>query len=164
MRLAFLEATLEPGAMDVPEAIAELWESFNDWRLRARPALGRIDVSAMTWALPGAESGSLSYRVCVPIRSDYQPPEPARTALFPGGAFAYAYADDGDEVADAGAAVEQWITEQGFEAVSGPIEVHKYHYNLEQHPCDCGYLVLDAEGRDPMPATSSHTSPLPIAR
>ena len=65
---------------------------------------------------------------------------------------------------DAGAAVERWIEERGFEAVSGPIEAHKYHYNLDQHPCDCGYLVVDAEGRDPVPAGGSHANPLPIAR
>ena len=163
MRLAYLEATFTPGRDDVTPVLSALWEEFNAWRLRARPALGRIDISALAWALP-AEDGSVAYRVCLPIRSDYKPPEPARTAFFPGGSFAYAYADNVDEVEDAGAAVEAWIGERGFEATSGPIEVHKYHYNLEQHPCDCGYLVVDADGREPVPAGASHASPLPIAR
>lgn len=163
MRLAYLEATVTPGRDDITSVLAALWEDFNAWRLRSRPALGRIDISALAWALPGKD-GSVAYRVCLPIRSDYKPPEPARTALFPGGSFAYVYADNFDEVAEAGALVEAWIDERDFEATSGPIEVHKYHYNLDQHPCDCGYLVVDSNGRDPVPAGGSHASPLPIAR
>lgn len=163
MRVAYLEIELSPGVADADHRIADLWEAFNAWRLKARPALGRIDVSALTWVLPGT-GDAVAYRIGVPIRSDYQPPEPARSTFYPGGSFAYSYADNVDEVAEAGAAVERWIEERGFAAVSGPIEVHKYHYNMDQHPCDCGYLVLDSNGREPVPAGGSHASPLPIAR
>ncbi len=163
MRVAYLETVFRPSDGGAAESLAQLWESFNDWRLRTRPALGRIDISAIAWALP-REDGTMGYRIGVPIRGDYQPPDPARAVLFPGGAFAYAYADDVDEVERAGTSVEEWIAEREFQAVSGPIEVHKYHYNLEQHPCDCGYLVLDANGRDPLPRVGSHAAPSPIAR
>jgi hypothetical protein len=163
MRLAYLEATFRPAEGGVADTLTELWESFNEWRLKTRPALGRIDISAMAWALP-RDDGSVGYRLCLPVRGDYQPLEPARSTFFPGGSFAYAYADNVDEVEAAGAAVEAWVAERGYQAVSGPIEVHKYHYNLEQHPCDCGYLVLDRDGNEPVPAGGSHASPLPIAR
>ena len=163
MRLAYLEVAFTPAEDSTTQAITDLWEAFNAWRLKARPALGRIDVAALTWALAG-DDGSIRYRIGVPIRSDYHPSQPARATIFPGGSFAYCYADNVDEVAEAGTAVEGWIDERGFEAVSGPIEVHKYHYNLEQHPCDCGYLVVDGDGREPVPAAGSHASPLPIAR
>lgn len=163
MRVAYLEAAISPGQADSTTSIASLWDEFNAWRLNSRPALGRIDISALSWVLPH-EDGMISYRLCLPIRSDYRPSEPARATFFPGGSFAYCYADNVDEVEEAGGVVERWIEERGFEAVSGPIEVHKYHYNLEQHPCDCGYLVVDAEGREPIPAGGSHASPLPIAR
>jgi hypothetical protein len=167
MRLAYFEAMVAPeeaATGGVIPAFSALWDEFNEWRVHSRPSLGRIDIAAIGWALQPAEDGTLSYRTCVPIRSDYDPSAPARTTFFPGGSFAYAYADNVDEIDEAAQAVHRWVAENKFTARSGMIEVYKFHYNLDQHPCDCGLLVLDESGRDPIPAGGSHTSPLPIAR
>jgi len=157
MRLAYLEAEVtsaEPAAQP-PEA-AELWEAFNAWRLRDRPALGRIDIAALGWTV--FEGDGALYRAAVPIRSDYTPASPARATIFPGGRFAYCYADDGDEIPEALQAVRASLAELGYEPASGPIEVYKYHYNLDQHPADCGYLLAPT-GDAPRSA-----GPLPIGR
>jgi hypothetical protein len=164
MRLAYFEATLP--ATEVPEAelapaFNDLWDQFNEWRVQARPALGRIDVAAIGWHIESADGTSVSYRTAVPIRSDYDPPSPAKTSFFPGGAFAYSYADDADEMADAFRAVASHIAERGWELTSGPIEVHRFHFNLEQHPADCGVLV---RGTGVPQGGSSHERPLPIFR
>jgi hypothetical protein len=166
MRLAYLEIDgayerLPSGFLRPDwEVIGALWDAFNDWRVRVRPALGRIDVAA----LGITDEQRLSLRVAVPIRSDYRPPEPARTMLFPGGSYAYCYADNVDEIDEATATAARWIEEQGLRRVSAAVEAYKFHYNNEQHPCDCGYLVVNADGSDPLPPASSHASPLPIAR
>jgi len=139
--------------------VAALWERFNEWRLRTRPALGRIDISAMGFVVEGEGL----YRAAVPIRGDYRPVEPAKTALFPGGTFAYVYADDTDEVMEAAATAARWIIGEGLSPASGLIEVHKYHYNLDQHPCDVGFLVTNEDGSEPIPPPLSHSNPLPIA-
>ncbi len=167
LRVAFFEAedAFEPGPNGELqphwEVIGELWDRFNDWRVQVRPALGRIDIAAL--GITVAETKA--FRAAIPIRGDYRPPEPARTALFPGGTYAYAYADNIDEIDAAAATVREWIAGQALQRTSALIEAYKFHYNLDQHPCDCGYLVLNADGSDPIPpATSTHTSPLPIAR
>jgi hypothetical protein len=84
--------------------------------------------------------------------------------LFPGGSFAYACADDVDEIDEAAGAVEAWVSKEGLVARPGYIVVHRYHYNLDQHPCDCGLLVSRADGSEPVPPAGGHASPLPIAR
>jgi len=166
MRLACFEAEgvyrRQPDGSLEPDwdAIGDLWERFNDWRVRVRPALGRIDIAAL--GLTNSETRSL--RVAVPIRSDYRPPEPAKTLLFPGGSFAYCYADNVDEIDEAGAIAARWVEEQGLRRASDLIEVYKFHYNQDQHPCDCGFLVLNGNGADPLPPPASHANPLPIAR
>ena len=166
MRLAYFE--LEDAYERLPDAtlrprwdvIGGLWDEFNDWRVRVRPALGRIDIAAL--GITNAEAATL--RVGVPIRGDYRPPEPARTALFPGGSYAYCYADNVDEIDEAAATVLAWIEANGFRANSGLIEAYKFHYNQDQHPCDCGFLVLNADGSEPIPAAAGgHANPLPIA-
>lgn len=170
MRLAYFEEELvalpspEAGIEADFEGMGAVFEAFNDWRLRVRPALGRIDIAALGWAMEPGPDGRIPYRAAVPIRSDYKPPEPAKTAFFPGGSFLYAYSDNIDEIEDCAAAVVQAIPGAGLRRVSGLIEAYKYHYNMEQHPCDCGYLVLNEDGSEPVPAPSSHTAPLPIAR
>jgi hypothetical protein len=170
MRLAYFEELLEPMPEAEPgveaefEGMGRVFDAFNEWRLRVRPALGRIDIAAIGWAMEPGPDGRIPYRAAVPIRSDYKPSEPAKTAFFPGGSFLYAYADNIDEIEDCAAAVAQAIPEAGMKRVSGLIEAYKYHYNLDQHPCDCGFLVLNQDGSEPVPAPSSHTSPLPIAR
>jgi hypothetical protein len=166
MRIAYFELggayERAPNGPLVPkwEAIGGLWDAFNDWRVQTRPALGRIDVAAL--GLTNEDTAVL--RAGVPIRSDYRPPEPAKTALFPGGSFAYVYADNVDEIDEAAAAARTWIESQGLQRISGLIEAYKFHYNQDQHPCDCGFLVLNADGSEPIPPPLSHTSPLPIAR
>lgn len=166
MRIAYFELTdgysRTPEGVLVPDwdSIGAHWDAFNDWRVRTRPALGRIDIAAL--GITDDEKGTL--RAAVPIRGDYSPPPPARTALFPGGSYAYVYADNVDEIDEAAAAARSWIEANGFHRASGLIEAYKFHYNLDQHPCDCGYLVLNADGTEPIPAPSSHTSPLPIAK
>lgn len=166
MRLAYFESKLSveaDGTTDYAQT-AGLWDDFNDWRLRVRPALGRIDIAAIGWLLDmEPQDGQVRYRMCVPIRSDYSPPPPAKTTFFPGGALAYCYSDNVDEIAEAFEAVDGFLAESGMVQKSGGIEVYKFHYNLEQHPSDCGVLVTLADGRDPLPA-SSHASPLNIAR
>ena len=168
MRVAYLEVAVPagraPGGGLVPD-FSRLWDEFNEWRVRARPALGRIDIAAIGWLAEAEEDGAPQrYRTGVPIRSDYTPPAPARTTFFPGGSFAYAYADNVDEIDEAAEAVYRWVGEQGLEPRSGLIEVYKFHYNLEQHPCDCGVLVRRPDGEEPVPAVGSHASPLPVAR
>lgn len=166
MRLAYFESTLsvELDGTTNYEQTASLWDEFNEWRLRVRPSLGRIDIAAIGWLLDmEPQDGQVRYRMCVPIRSDYSPPPPAKTTFFPGGSLAYCYSDNVDELTDSFAAVAEYLDESDLVQRSGGIEVYKFHYNLEQHPCDCGVLVALADGRDPLPA-SSHASPLNIAR
>lgn len=168
MRVAYFEvevpASFTPGGVVAPD-FSRLWDEFNEWRVQARPALGRIDIAAIGWMAEAGEGASgRRYRAGVPIRSDYTPPPPARTTFFPGGSFAYAYADNVDEIDEAAGTVFAWVADQGLEARSGLIEVYKFHYNLDQHPCDCGVLVRRADGSEPVPATGGHTNPLPIAR
>lgn len=169
MRLAYFEEELaadpseDSGVVAEFEGMGRVFDAFNDWRVRVRPALGRIDIAAMGWALPATAEGRIPYRACVPIRSDYQPPEPARTVFFPGGSFFYAYADNIDEIEDVSAAVRDALEPAGLRATSGLIEVYKFHYNLDQHPADCGFLVKNLDGSEPVPAPSVHSSPLPIA-
>ncbi len=170
MRLAYFEEQLtavpseDSGVVAEFEGMGRIFDAFNEWRVRVRPALGRIDIAALGWAMDPATDGRIPYRAAVPIRSDYQPPEPARTAFFPGGSFLYAYADNIDEIEDVSLAVMQSVDASGFVRVSGLIEAYKFHYNMEQHPADCGFLVKNPDGSEPIPAPSSHTSPLPIAR
>lgn len=163
MRLAYFETPLAAGDSGAAAIVPEgAWDALNEWRLRTRPALGRIDIAAIGWH--AEVEGKVCYRTGVPIRSDYQPAVPARTMLFPGGSFAYACADDVDEIDEAAGAVEAWVSKGGLLAQPGFIEVYRYHYNLDQHPCDCGLLVRRADGSEPVPAAGGHASPLPIAR
>ena len=170
MRLAYFEEELlavpteDSGVVAEFEGMGRVFEAFNDWRVRTRPELGRIDIAAIGWALPATAEGRIPYRACVPIRSDYQPPQPARTTFFPGGSFLYAYADNIDEIEDVSAAVRHALAPAGFRPASGLIEVYKFHYNMDQHPADCGFLVKNVDGSEPVPLPSTHTSPLPIAR
>lgn len=159
MRLAYFESNAvgEQGGAWVGAA----WDEFNEWRLRTRPPLGRIDIAAIGWEVPNATDGPL-FRAAVPVRSDYQSLEPAKTTYFPGGTFAYCYSDNVEEIADAFAAVHRFVRDERLSAVSGGIEAYKFHYNLDQHPCDCGVLVTTADGRDPLGEAAS--GPLPIAR
>lgn len=161
MRVAYFEVDVAGG--EAAPDLSRVWDAFNEWRVQARPALGRIDIAAIGWTAESSD-GRRRYRTGVPIRSDYSPPPPARTTFFPGGPFAYACADDLDEIDDAAAAVRGWLPEHGLVARSGLIEVYKFHYNLDQHPCDCGVLVQRADGSEPVVGGGSHTSPLPIAR
>jgi hypothetical protein len=166
MRLAYLETAVEAGSAIDPGGLAginALWDSFNEWRLASRPALGRIDIAAIGWQMLPADGGATAtFRAAVPVRGDYAPPPPARTALFPGGALAYCYADDAEEESEAFAAVRRFVEAKGLVSKSGPIQLFKFHYNLDQHPSDCGLLVTLADGRDPLPAPSE--GPLHIAR
>ena len=158
MRLAYFETTMgDP----VGGGVGPAWDSFNDWRLRTRPTLGRIDIAAVGWAVPGSDDGPV-FRTAVPVRSDYKASPPAKTMYFPGGAFAYCYADDVDEIGEAFATVERFVRDEGLVALPGRIELYKFHYNLDQHPCDCGFLVTLADGSSPLGAAPS--GPLPIAR
>ena len=159
MRLAYIESKAV-GKLGGGEG-ASAWDSFNEWRLRTRPALGRIDIAAVGWTVPGAEAGPV-FRAAVPVRSDYKASPPAKTMYFPGGAFAYCYADDVEQNDDAFASVERFIREEGLVALPGRIELYKFHYNLEQHPCDCGLLVTLGDGSSPLGEAPS--GPLPIAR
>ena len=164
MRLAYMETAIpansESGGLAEVNA---LWDAFNTWRLESRPALGRIDIAAIGWRLLLASDSELpAFRAAVPVRSDYSPPPPARTVLFPGGAFAYCHADDADEQAEALSAVGRFVEAKGYVPKSGALQLFKFHYNLDQHPSDCGLLVTLANGRDPLPAQSD--GPLHIAR
>lgn len=161
MRVAYFEVDI--GGGDGAPDLSRAWDEFNAWRVQERPALGRIDIAAIGWMVE-SDDGRPRYRTGVPIRSDYAPAPPAKTAFFPGGSFAYAYADDVDEIEAAAEAVRDWVAAQGLVARSGLIEVYKFHYNLDQHPCDCGVLVERADGSEPVAAGRSHASPLPIAR
>ena len=165
MRLAYFEVAVPASAVPGGVDFAQVWDEFNAWRVEARPALGRIDIAAIGWMAEAGEGpGGLRFRAGVPIRSDYTPSAPARTTFFPGGSFAYVYADNVDEIDEAAEAVNRWVREHRMEPRSGLIEVYKFHYNLEQHPCDCGVLVRRADGSDPIPAAGGHANPLPIAR
>ena len=167
MRLAYFEITAAPGDEEAEVHFPNAWDAFNEWRVRTRPALGRIDIAAIGWELGAVQrddSQRLTYRTAVPIRSDYKVQPPALTTFFPGGAFAYCYADNWDEITEAFSAVSESLEQQQLIARSGGIEAYKFHYNLEQHPCDCGFLVTRADGADPLPPISSHANPLPIAR
>lgn len=167
MRVAYFEVGVPAGAVPggglVPD-FSRLWDEFNEWRVQARPALGRIDIAAIGWLADLEDGAPQRYRAGVPIRSDYTPPAPARTTFFPGGSFAYVYADNVDEIDEAAGSVYRWVGAQGLVPRSGLIEVYKFHYNLDQHPCDCGVLVRRTDGSEPVPAAGSHASPLPIAR
>ena len=123
MRLAYFEELLaaspaeDSGVVAEFEGMGRVFDAFNEWRVRVRPALGRIDIAAIGWAMPPDAEGRIPYRACVPIRSDYQPPEPARTTFFPGGSFLYAYADNIDEIEDVSAAVRDALQPAGLRAV-----------------------------------------------
>jgi len=140
MRLAYMEHT------GPAEEIPELWERFNEWRVTNRPDLGRIEIAGIGWLIAGDEEDEerVTFRALVPVRSSYEAPPPARTMFFPGGQFAYCYADDVDETDDAMMAVADWMEANGYEPASGPMQLYKFHYNLDQHPCDCGFLVEKA--------------------
>jgi hypothetical protein len=161
MRVAYFEVDI--GAGDRAPGLSRAWDGFNEWRVRERPALGRIDIAAIGWTAE-SDDGRPRYRTGVPIRGDYAPAPPAKTTFFPGGSFAYAYADDMDEIEAAAEAVREWVVAQGLVARSGLIEVYKFHYNLDQHPCDCGVLVQRADGSEPLAGRRGDASPLPIAR
>ncbi len=162
MRLAYIDRPMPgpPSSPEFVEALGSTWEEFNAWRLRHRPALGRIDIAAVGWMIEDGEG--MTYRTAVPVRSDYDAPRPARTTFFPGGIFAYCYADDSDEIGEALSVAQQWIEANGWRAKPGGIELYKFHYNLDQHPADCGFLVERADGRGEPEAPAS--GPLPIAR
>lgn len=162
MRLACFEVALP--LADVPDddlapEFGALWDSFNEWRVHARPELGRIDIAAIGWQELQADGETVVYRAGVPVRSDYRAPAPARMTRFPGGAFAYCYADTVEEIPGSFRTVFEHLQAEAIRPVSGPIEVYKFHYNLEQHPADCGVLV-DVE----LVRSASHDAPLPIAR
>lgn len=141
MRLAYFEETHPTEGLDFGEAEGALWDRFNAWREETRPELGRIDIAAVAFAIREEGGETVRLRAAVPIRSDYSPAEPARTTFFPGGLFAYAYADNVDEIELAFEAVAEWLPGHGY-VPSGPaLEVFKFHYNLDQHPCDCGFIV-----------------------
>jgi hypothetical protein len=160
MRLAYFEREVpEDPVGDYFATFDALWDEFNAWRVKTRPALGRIDIAALALTIPGP-GDTVTIRTAVPIRGDYTPVSPAKATIFPGGTFVYCYADNLDEIGAAQGAVTVFIAEQGYEILSGPIEAFKFHYNLDQHPADCGYLVK-REGEPDHAATSG---PLPIAR
>jgi hypothetical protein len=161
MRLAYFEAQL---AADAVEEADELWQRLTQWQQQAQPRVGRIDIRALGWILEAdAGAAQVTYRAGVPLRSDGEAPAPARTTLFPGGAFAYCHAGDVGEMDDAFAAVRWAIDEQGYSTRSGPIEVYLYHFNVDQHPAECGFLVGNADGTDLL-ASRGHEGPLPIGR
>lgn len=162
MRLAYIDRRMPgpPASPEFVEALASIWDEFNDWRLRHRPALGRIDIAAVGWMIEDDEG--MTYRTAVPVRSDYDAPPPAKTTFFPGGLFAYCYADDADEIGEALGLARGWIEANGWRAKPGGIELYKFHYNLDQHPADCGFLVERADGRGEPEARQ--TGPLPMAR
>lgn len=162
MRLAYIDRRM-PGAASSSEfvgALGGIWDEFNEWRLRHRPALGRIDIAAVGWMIEDGEG--MTYRTAVPVRSDYDAPAPAKTTFFPGGIFAYCYADDADEIPEALGVTRGWIEANGWRAKPGGIEMYKFHYNLDQHPADCGFLVERADGGEE--GDPSRSGPLPIGR
>ena len=161
MRFAYFEATLAPEAVDEADA---LWQRLTQWQQQAQPRIGRIDIRAIGWIIEtDASPERVTYRVAVPVRSDYTAAAPARTMLFPGDAFAYCHADDVDAMDDAFAAVRWVMDDRGYSARSGPFEVYPYHFNVDQHPVECGFLVGRADGGDVL-ASRGHEGPLPIAR
>jgi len=161
MRLAYFEASLAPEAVEEADL---LWQRLTEWQQQAQPRVGRIDVRAIGWIIESdATPERVTYRVGVPVRSDYTAPTPAKTTLFPGGAFAYCHADDVDDMDDAFAAVRWALDERGYVARSGPIEIYLYHFNVEQHPVECGLLVANADGGELL-AARGHEGPLPIAQ
>lgn len=141
MRLAYFEEVHDAEGLDFAEAESALWDRFNAWREETRPELGRIDIAAVAFASREDDGTRVRLRAAVPIRSDYQPAAPARTTFFPGGLFAYAYADDLDEIEDAFEAVAEYLPASGYAPAGAALEVYRFHYNLSQHPCDCGFLV-----------------------
>jgi hypothetical protein len=161
MRIAYFEASLAPDAVEEADA---LWLRLTEWQQQAQPRVGRIDIRALGWIVESdAGAETVTYRVGVPLRSDYRPPAPARATLFPGGTFAYCHADDVGEMDEAFTAVRWAMDEQGYVTRSGPIEVYLYHFNVDQHPVECGFLVGRADGGDVL-APRGHEGPLPIGR
>lgn len=157
MRLGYFVAELAPG--DVEEA-DDLWAKLTEWQGQAQPRVGRIDVRAVGWIVESdAAAESLTYRVGVPLRSDDRAKAPAKTTTFPGGAFAYCHADDVDEMDEAFTAVRFAMDEKGYVSRSGPIEIYLYHFNTEQHPVECGFLVGKADGGEVL-APVGHAGPL----
>ena len=137
MRFAYFELDGEIGA------VPQLWERLNAWRLANRPVVGRVDIAQVGWLLnPTADDpDQAQYRACLPVRSDYEATGDVRTTFFPGGLFAYCAADDFDEVESAFEQVERWLEEQGGWTIKSAFEVYRYHFNLEQHPADCGFHI-----------------------
>lgn len=135
------------------------WEALEAWRLQARPPLGRIDIAALGWFEPRDGGASFIFRAGVPVRGDYDVPPPARAYVFPGARFAYIAIDDASEYEDGLRTVLEYLQAEGIEAESGPVEAVRYHFNLDQRPADCGFLV-EGEPEE----VSSHERPLPIAR
>lgn len=157
MRLAYFERR---GSL---QSVQAAWDDLNEWRSHARPALGRIDIAAFGWYLAEAEDGEevAVLRAGVPVRSDYRVEPPARVLLFPARRFVYAAADDGDEYPAAFAAAAAHIEREALATEEDELEaaeVHLYHFNLDQHPAQCGYL-LPGEVRQ----QGGHANPLPIA-
>lgn len=158
MRLVYFERRGSYGEVQAA------WDEVNEWRVQNRPALGRIDIAAVGWYMqsePGDEVGEVILRAGVPVRSDYQVQSPAQVAFFPARRFAYCSADDPEEYGEAFLRVGEHLDAQGLLAgMDWPeaVEVHRYHFNLEQHPADCGYLL---PGEVEM--GGGHDRPLPIA-
>jgi len=157
LRLAYFERR---GTL---ESVQAAWDELNAWRADVRPALGRIDIAAIGWYLSETEGDTevAILRAGVPVRSDYRVEPPARVMLFPGREFVYAPASDGDEYGAAFAAAADYIERErlaGEDDTLEAAEVHLYHFNLDQHPAECGYL-LPGEVRP----QGGHASPLPIA-
>lgn len=161
LRLAYFEAQLAPDAVEEADA---LWLRLTEWQQQAQPRVGRIDIRSLGWIVErDASEPELTYRAGVPVRGDAKVAQPARATLFPGGAFAYCHADDVGDMDDAFTAVRWAIEERGYTARSGPIEVYLYHFNVDQHPVECGFLVGNADGSDLL-AARGHEGPLPIGR
>ncbi len=137
MRIAYFDHS--GGVEEVPQ----LWERLNAWRLANRPVVGRVDIAQVGWLLnPEAEEGEpAEYRAGIPVRSDYEAVGGVKTTFFPGGLFVYCAADDFDEIGAAFTTVEEWLTEEGGWNIKAAIEVYRYHFNLDQHPADCGFLI-----------------------
>jgi effector-binding domain-containing protein len=152
MRLACFEGE---GDADGAE---KTWEALEEWRVRARPPLGRIDIAAIGWFEPQDGGISFVFRAGVPVRGDYRVPAPAKARVFPAALFAYITIDDNDEYEAGLHEALAYIEREGLELASGPVEAVRYHFNLNQRPADCGFLV---EGE--VAEQASHERPLPIA-
>lgn len=152
LRLACFEA--EGDAAGAEKA----WEALEEWRVQARPALGRIDLAALGWFDPQEETNSFVFRVGVPVRGDYRVPPPARPRIFPAARFAYIAIDDTDEYEAGLREVLAYLERENIEPVSGPVEAVRYHFNLDQRPADCGFLIAGEVDQG-----GSHDRPLPIA-